>query len=83
MHVLRAMEVCAEDPSVVLSGLKLLYTMCYRNAMGYEVLLAIELLKKVIQNAKDLFAGDASICIQLQRVEESLKPDGWRGQLET
>ena len=53
-----------------------------RNESGYNFLLADDSTQKVIQSVGDNFAGDSMISKQRWRVQESLKPDGWRGAVE-
>jgi uncharacterized protein YihD (DUF1040 family) len=76
-----AMKVCAEEASVMISGLKYLYHLCYRCESGQEVLRARN-VNQVINLAYKHYTGDPDVMYQCRRLELSLKQDGWRGNVD-
>jgi hypothetical protein len=79
---IRAMLVCAEDGMVAYWGLRLMYNICYRSEAGAEILNEKATVKSCIEVMKYNHSGDYEVTRQLERLERSLKPDGWRGNVE-
>lgn len=80
-YIYYALKRCKLDGAVQMFGMKVLYSLVYRNEGGQEHVLANDstgLLAMVREN----HGGDPDVEFETRRLELALKKDGWRGNVE-
>lgn len=79
--VFYAIKVCRENPTLVMTGLKLLYNMTYRCESGQESIHRQDVLG-LLRNARHYHSADEQVAYQTRRLELALYENGWRGNVE-
>eukprot|EP01040_Poterioochromonas_malhamensis_P000633 gene632-675_t len=77
-----AMQVCHEDAFIVLHGLKLMYNLCYRSEPGQQAIYLCCNPKNLLFSISYNHSGDIDVMRQVRRLELTLEPNGWRGNVE-
>ena len=77
-----AMDLCAQEATIVQLGMQLFYNLCYRCESAQEVILVY--LKpipffKIVRHHHD---GDPDVMVSLRKLELTLMENGWRGNAE-
>jgi len=77
-----ALKVCAENGTLVMSGLRCLYNFIYRCESAQELVLVGDTLNTFARVRKH-HSADPQIMQQLRRLELACKKDNWRGNVES
>lgn len=65
-----------------MSGMHLLYNLCYLCESGQNIMLGFD-IRTCIKMCYENFFGDSEVMRQCRRLELALKKDGWRGYVES
>lgn len=77
-----ALKVCAENGTLVMSGLRCLYNFIYRCEAAQELVLVGDTLN-TFARVRKYHSADPQVMQQLRRLELSCKKDNWRGNVES
>lgn len=76
-----ALKVCAENPTVTLSGLRALYNFCHRCESGQEMVLVGD-TGNTLRRARHHHSADPQVAQMCRRFELALYDGAWRGNVE-
>jgi hypothetical protein len=79
--VFYALKVCAENATLTMAGLRLLYNLTYRCESGQETVLYNDTLN-TLKRARMNHSADPQVMQQARRLELALRKNGHRGNVE-